>query len=189
MAGIRIRLCRVLLLPAFDGVERLRMGHIERPQNQRVHQAKGDRVCPNAECQGQDGNCGEAGRLAQDAESETKILSERFDESAAGCVVALLPESLIAAELDAGAALGRKAGNAGAFQVVRAVLDVRAQFLFQLGVGMGTLEESGDAETDRTEDAHTSSGCVESAAPIAATSRFQLSVSSRKRLRPVAVSA
>ncbi len=96
---------------------------------------------------------------------------------------------LPAAELDVCAALRLCTSQAGTFKVIGAVLDVGTEFLLDLGVHLGTLEESGDAEAKRSEEIHTSSGCTDSAEVMAATRRFQLAVSSRRRLRPAAVSS
>ena len=96
---------------------------------------------------------------------------------------------LAAAELDARAPLCLGASHAGTLQIVGAVLDVRAKFLLHLGVASGTLKQSGDAEAKRIEEFHISSGCGESADAMAVARRFQLSVSSRRRLRPAAVSS
>src|SRR5438034_207568 len=67
--------------------------------------------------------------------------------------------------------------QAGTFQIVGAVLDVRAKLLFYFGVHLRTPEDSGDAGAKRIEEFHISSGCAESAEAMADTSRFQLSVS------------
>ena len=124
----------------------------------------------------------------------TRMLKRRscrndLNERSARRFVALLFEALIAAELDAGAALGLGARKPGALEVVSTMLEMGAKFLVHLGVHLRTLEESGDAEAKRVEEFHTSSGCAARAEPMAVTSRFQLSVSSRRRLRPVAVSS
>jgi hypothetical protein len=102
--------------------------------------------------------------------------------------VRFLPVVFIPAEVDTGAAFCFSAAEAGTLEIVRAVLDVRAEFLLQLRVAIKTPEESGQAEAEGTEDGHTSSGCVERAAVMAMTSRFQLSVSSCRLRWPPAVS-
>jgi hypothetical protein len=102
--------------------------------------------------------------------------------------VRFLPVVFVPAEVDAGAALGFSAAEAGTLEIVRAVLDVRAEFLLQLCVAIKTRKERGEAKAERTEEGHASSGCVERAAAMAVTSRFQLSVSSCRRRRPLAVS-
>ena len=103
--------------------------------------------------------------------------------------MALLAKALVSTELDARAAFGFGTRDAGTFEIVRAVLDVGAQLFFHLSVELGTMEERGDAEAECVEEFHASSGCSESAEPMAATRRFQLSVSSRKRFRPAVVSS
>src|SRR5580658_10921523 len=102
---------------------------------------------------------------------------------------AFLLESLIAAEFDAGAPLGFSALEAGALEIVGTALDMRAQLILHLRVHLGTVKKSGDAETKRIEKFHISPACAASAAPMAVASRFQLSVSSRRRLRPAVVSS
>ncbi len=94
-----------------------------------------------------------------------------------------------AAKLDARSALCLGSIHAGALQIVGAVCNVRAQFLLKFSVDPVTLEQSGDAEAKRVEEVHISSGCCDSADAIAVARRFQLSVSSRKRLRPAAVNS
>lgn len=44
---IRIGLCGLVLLSPLDGIEGLRMRHIEWPQDKRVHQAEGDKIRPD----------------------------------------------------------------------------------------------------------------------------------------------
>ena len=115
--------------------------------------------------------------------------TKNVDKIPASGFVAFLFESRMAAELDVRAALCLGTIHAGTFQIVRAMLDVRAKFLFHLGVDLRTLEQSGDAEANPVEEFHSSSGRAASAEAIASTSRFQPSVSSSSRLRPAAVSS
>jgi hypothetical protein len=74
-------------------------------------------------------------------------------------------------------------------KIVGTMLDMRAKFLLHLRAHLRALEESGHAKANGVEDFHTSSDCGASAAPIAAARRFQLAVSSRRRLRPAAMSS
>jgi hypothetical protein len=64
VAVIRIGLCGLVLLSPLDGIEGLRMRHIEWPQDQCVHQVEGDRIRPDTERQGQYGHGGKSGRFA-----------------------------------------------------------------------------------------------------------------------------
>ena len=135
------------------------------------------------------GDDGESGRLAQDAKAVAHIAYEGLDEIAARRFVALLFEALISAELDARATFSFRARQTGALEIISPMLDMGAKLLVHLGVHLGTLKKIGDAKTKRIEEFHTSSGCAPSAEPMAATSRFQLAVSSCRRLRPAAVSS
>src|SRR6266478_4404585 len=114
----------------------------------------------------------------------------RLDRCRAGFRRGFVPEAhSTAAEFDAGAALGFGARKTGALEIVSAMLNVGAQLVFYLGVHLRTMEESGDAEAKQVKEFHASSDCAASAVPIAVARRFQLSVSTRRRLRPATVSS
>ena len=74
------------------------------------------------------------GDFAQQAKAEAHILQQRLEKMSARRFVRLLPVSLVAAELDARAPLRFRAGQAGALQIIRAMLDVRAKLLFHLRI-------------------------------------------------------
>ena len=107
-------------------VEGLAVGHIERAEDEAIHEAEDDGVCADGEGEREDGGEEEAGRLGEDAEAVAKVVEEAFDEVAAESLVALFLVFDVAAELNAGAALGLAAGEAGALEVVGAVKDVGA---------------------------------------------------------------
>jgi len=85
--------------------------------------------------------------------------------------------------------LGFGAGHAGALQVIRSVLDMGAQLFLHFVGKLRAMEKLRGNRAEIGREAHSSSGCAESAAAMAAASRFQLSVSSRRRRRPAAVSS
>src|ERR1035437_5369670 len=102
----------------------------------------------------------------------SNILHEDLKEVSAQRLVDLLLLLLAPAELNARAAFRLGAIKSGALKVVGAVLNVRPKLLLQIGVESGALKESSGAETEPVESEkngvlHTSSGCWESAAPIA----------------------
>src|SRR6516164_6728609 len=72
---------------------------------------------------------------------------------------AFLLTFLIAAELDAGTALGIGMGKTETLEIIGAMLNMRTEFVFHVGIYLGALEERGDAETKRVEESHNSSGC------------------------------
>ena len=96
----------VLVTRAFDHVEVLCLGHIERAQNEGIHHRKYYRVCSDSEGQSQDGDSSKIRRLAQLTDADAKVLPEGFEKISAESFVALLLEANEAAELYACAALG-----------------------------------------------------------------------------------
>jgi hypothetical protein len=156
IVGIRLRHA---LVRAPESVEALRVGHIQRAQQERIHNAEHHRVRSYRQRQRQNRGYGEAGRLAQPAQAEAHILYNRLDEIAAQSFVAFLLVLLPAPELDACAAFRLGAAEPGTFQIIGAMLDVGAKLLLDLGVYLGTLKKSGDAEAKPIQKFHTSSGC------------------------------
>src|SRR3989442_1434335 len=84
----------------------------------------GSAVRTNGQCQRQNGDDCESGRLAQHAEAEAHILYQSLDKITAERLAAFLFKALTAAELDARAPCRLGAIHAGTFQIVSAVLDV-----------------------------------------------------------------
>src|SRR5271157_220839 len=74
IVGIRLR--RVMIAPALEKVETLRPGHIQRTQDQRIHNAKNHGVRANGQCQCPHGHGGKARRFAHLAESEAYVLDQ-----------------------------------------------------------------------------------------------------------------
>ncbi len=68
-----------LVLTAHELVEALRLRHIQRVQYQGIHYTEDYGVCADGHCQRHDGRHGEAGRLAQHAESEAHIPHQILD--------------------------------------------------------------------------------------------------------------
>ena len=81
------------------------------------------------------------GDLRNTRRLKRSILDESLDEIAAERFVAFLFEPFVAAELDARAPFGLGAGETGTFQIIRAMLDVRAQLLLHVIVDLRTMEE------------------------------------------------
>src|SRR5580700_2862571 len=186
---VRIRLSDGVEVAALDGIQALRLRHIQGAQDERIHDAEDYRVGADGESQGSDGGEDEAGRFAQHAEGEAKILEKGFDGLAAEGCVRIFTEFLVAAELDAGAAFRFGAGQAGALEIVGAELDVGAEFLFRFDHDFGAVEEFGSEGAKIGQEFHTSSSRAVRTAVMASARRVQPSVSSRRRLRPVAVSS
>ena len=185
---VGIRLVRVAHLRTPEGIQALRPGYIQRPDDQRIHHTEDHGIGANRQGQRQHRGDGEARRLAQHAQAEPHIVHHAVEKIAAQRFVAFLFELLLPAELDARAPLGFRPLQAGALQIISPVLDVRAQLLFHLGVDLGTAKQSGNADAKRIEEFHTSSGCGARAEPMAVASRFQLAVSSCRRFCPAGVS-
>src|SRR5271154_694673 len=95
----------------------------------------------------------------------------------------------ITAELDACASLSLGSRKARPLQIISPELDMRAKLIFHVIRSLRTMKKLSGEGTKVGEEFHPSSGCAASAEPMAVASRFQLSVSSRRRLRPGAVSS
>ena len=69
--------------------EALRLRHVQRAQDQGIHEPEDHGVCANGQRQRHDGNRGEAGRLAQHAQPEADVLREILDhqQSSLGSIV------------------------------------------------------------------------------------------------------
>ena len=158
-------------------------------QERGIDDAEDRRRRTNAQSDRQDGDGREAGRLAEHAEGEAHILEQRVDPLTAERLAAFLREPLGASELDAGAALGLDAIQAGTFEVVGAIPDVRANLFREVNVGLRTMKEPGRQGTKIGQGLHVSCGCAARAEAMAAARRFQPSISSRRRLRPEVVSS
>jgi len=186
VVGIRLPPGAIPVLASIKGV---RLGHIQRAQDQTIQYAKHHGVRANRQSQRQNGGDCETGRLAQQAESEPRILHERFKEDAAHRFMAFFPVPLIAAELDARASFCLGTIQAGALKIIRAELNMGAKLIVHFIPNLGTMEKLSSNGTNPVQESHTSSGCGASADPMAVANRFQLSVSSRRRLWPAAVSS
>src|SRR5580700_716106 len=147
------------IIPTLESPEALRVRYIQRAQNQRIQYAKNHGVGANGHGKGHNGNGGEAGRLAQHAESEAHILYERFHECSTCRFAGFLLIADVTTELDTRTTLGFGARKTGALEIVSTMLNVGAKLLLHLGIHLRTLEESGDAEAKRVQEFHTSSVC------------------------------
>src|SRR2546421_9552106 len=78
-----IRLSPGLIPTALDSVEALRLRHIQRAQYKRIHYTENHGVCANSQCQRENRNHCESGRLAQNTKAEAHILYKSLDEIAA----------------------------------------------------------------------------------------------------------
>ncbi len=155
----------------------------------RADRAENDGVRANRHSQRHDGRDGEYRRFLQPAGCESQVLPERFDKSAAHGLAAFFFDSLHAAEFNARSSFGFRARKTGAFQIVGAVLDVRAKFILHVLFDSGTVEELAGKGPNGRHEFHTSSGCVVRTWAMAAARRFQLSVSCRNRFRPATVNS
>ncbi len=185
---VGIRFLAHVIVGVFESVEAVGMGHVERSKDDTVQDGKDHGV--RSDRQGQREHCGdgESGGLAQNAHAEADILHKCANGIAAECFVTFLFVLFAGAELDSGAAFRLSAREAGPLQIVGAMLDVRAQFFFEIGVEFRALKVRGNANAEPIERFHSSSGWAASAEVMAAARRFQLLVSWRRRLRPATVS-
>ena len=102
--------------------------------------------------------------------------------------MAFLFEPSMAAEFETGAAFRFGASEPGAFEIVGAVLDVRAQLLFEVIFDRRAVKQAAGEGTQGSRKSHISSGSAARAEAMAVARRFQPSASSRRRLRPCGVS-
>ena len=109
-----------------DQTVRLQVG--ERPDERGVHHGKNRRICADAERQREYSDEGESGILGERPESVTDIARQRFDETYAASLAVFLLDLLEAAELEARAARGLLAREAGAEVILDFPLHVKAQF-------------------------------------------------------------
>src|SRR5215470_15516822 len=171
------------VLAAHELVKALRLRHIQRVQYQRIHDTKDHGVGANRQRKGRDRGHGESGRLAQQAQAVTDILDQRLDQISAERFVAFLSVPLAAAELDASTALRCGAIQAGALQIISAMLDVSPELLLHFFLDSRAMKDLGGKRAKVGEEFHDSSGCAARAEAMASARRFHPSTSSRKRLR------
>ena len=93
------------------------------------------------------------------------------------------------AELDAGAAVGFSGGEAGAFEVGGAEVDVGTELGFDVGLDCGSAREGARVRTEFGEQFHgySSSDVVLRMPAMRSAMRFHFVVSVRSCLRPAAV--
>ena len=123
-----------MVLAFLDHVEAFRPWQVDGAQYKRIQNAEHHCVRRDSDRQRQNGDDAEAGALAHHPQSETHVLLKRFAEVDAGSFAAFLFESLIASELDACPALGFRLGQAGTFQIVCAVLEMRSQLVLHFAI-------------------------------------------------------
>jgi hypothetical protein len=116
-----------------DGIEGLGIGHVEGAEDEGVEQTEDHCVGADGEGESEDRGDGKAWGLAEDAETYSDILPERTEKVATHRMVDLFFVFFASTELDASAAFGFGAGQAGAFEIVGAVLDVAEQFFVEVG--------------------------------------------------------
>jgi len=101
------------------------MRDIQGTQDQPVQNAEYHSVRAYGQRQRQNGDDCESRRFAQHPQAVARIVYQSLDEVAAERFVAFLLESPVGAELDARAAFRFGTIQAGPFQIVSAILDVR----------------------------------------------------------------
>jgi hypothetical protein len=148
-----------------------------------VHNRKDSGISPDAERQRQDGDSREAGRFAQHTQANEYILNHGLKQLATHRLAAFFAESFIAAELDARPAFCLDVGQAGTFQIVDAVLDVRRKLFPYFALSSRAMKESVAEGAKVSNQLHISSGRAARAQAMAAARRFHGSASSGKRLR------
>jgi hypothetical protein len=117
------------------------IAHGERMQHQAIRHGEDRGVRADAEGEREYGDRGETRRFAQHAQAEAQVLNQGFKEMRALGFAAFFLELLVAAELEPGASPGLCTRNAGTLEVIGAILDVRAQFLFHLLVNPRPMKE------------------------------------------------
>src|SRR5438552_17274340 len=73
---VGIRLSRVLIARSLEGIEALRVRHVQRAQDESVHDAEDDGIGPDGHGQRQNGGDGEPWRLAQLAKDKSQVLQQ-----------------------------------------------------------------------------------------------------------------
>ena len=129
----------------------VRLGERQGIQQHVIHNRKDSGVAADAERQRHNRDSREAGRLTQHTQPDEYILNHGFEQMSAHRFAAFFPESLIAAELDARAALGFGAGQPGTFQIVHPVLDMRGKLILYFVLSPRAMKES-DGEGAKVSD-------------------------------------
>ncbi len=163
----------------------------KRAQHERVDDAEDGDVGADAEREDEDGDEGEAAVAAQGAEGVAKILQEDVERGEAARGALLLARLLDAAEADEGQTagfLGRKAAPEILFD---GEVEVRGEFLLEVGVADGLVEEGTDAGEGGAEtgDHSAPSGDCASTRPITSERRRQSAASRASCFRPLRVMA
>jgi hypothetical protein len=108
------------------------VGIRERTQQYRIDNTENGCVCSDTQGEGQDGNGGEDGILAEHSHAEPNVLDYCFAKTCAARFAALLTDSLPIAEALARVARRCFWRHAGGDVFRRALLKVEAQFLVNL---------------------------------------------------------
>ena len=96
-------------------------------EHQTIEQRERCRVRPDPERERENGDGGEAGGFPQHARAKAQVLQQYFHDARSQHVSAFFFKFLVGAEFDARAALRFRARQAGALEVVRAILHVCPQ--------------------------------------------------------------
>ena len=126
---------------ALDPEQALGLRHIQRAKNHRIQHAEYHGVGADRQSQRHDSDERKSRRLSQHAQAEAHILNQSLNEISAELFADFLFEALAAAELDTGAALRFSTIEARSFQIVGAVLKMRAQLFLDLSLDLRTAEK------------------------------------------------
>src|SRR5690348_2604775 len=136
IAVAQIDVVRIRLKAGIDAVlrspEALALWHIQRMQDECIHDPENDCVCANGQRQREYRDQGEAGGLAEHPGSQAQVLNKNVEEMSAHGLVTFLFELFRSTELHARASLGLRTRQASALQILGAQLDVRKDFLVHL---------------------------------------------------------
>ena len=186
---VRVGLGGQVIAGALDREERLFVRQTERAKNEAVDGPEHDRVRANGDGKRDDGRDREARRFPQLAYAEAEIADKGVEQTAGECIAGLFLEACVSTELHARLAFGRDPLESRALEVVGAMQDVRAQLVLELAFERVTMKNADCQRAEICEHAHAPSGRARRASAMAATRRFQLSVSSPSRFRPGTVSS
>ena len=126
------------------------VSHRESTQHQAIRHGEDRGVRADAEGEGEDGDGGEAGRFAQHASQSASLEAGIRRKCVPWDFADFFLEFLIAAEFNARAALGFARSGRRTLEIARAILDVRAQLLFDLLLKPRPMEERRSEPTGAT---------------------------------------
>src|SRR5436305_5963800 len=133
IAVAQIDVVRIRLKAGVDAVlrspEALALWHIQRMQDECIHDPENDCVCANGQRQREYRDQGEDGGLAEHPESQAQVLNKNVEEMSAHGLVTFLFVLFLDAEFDTRSSFSLRARQASTLQILGAQFDVRTDFL------------------------------------------------------------